>query len=271
MLQKKSFLSSTLNGQLRAPMVREVPYFQFHGLSVYPELAHFVFTRHGGVSDSVFRSLNVSSSTGDSVKNVETNLSIIREVTGATSLRSMNQVHGKTIVILRESHLKDSRRPVTADAMITNLAGVALLVKQADCQAVILYDPVNKVISNVHCGWRGNTHGLLAGVIASMKEEFGCNPSRLRAAIGPSLGPCCAEFITYKEIFPESFRSFMIQDHFFDLWAISRLQLLESGLKEAHIESADWCTRCRQDLFYSYRGEGRTGRFATVVMLKPST
>jgi hypothetical protein len=102
-----------------------------------------------------------------------------------------------------------------------------------------------------------------------MRTKFGCDPSQLRAAIGPSLGPCCAEFITYKEIFPESFRPFMIRDNYFNLWAISRSQLLESGLKEANIESADLCTRCRTDLFYSYRGEGKTGRFATVVMLKP--
>jgi copper oxidase (laccase) domain-containing protein len=62
----------------------------------------------------------------------------------------------------------------------------------------------------------------------------------------------------------------MIRDNYFNLRAISRSQLLESGLKEAHIESADLCTRCRTDLFYSYRGEGKTGRFATVVMLKPA-
>jgi len=270
MLQKKPFHLSPLNAVGHTPVTREVPLFQFPGLSVYPELAHFVFTRHGGVSDSAFRSLNVSSSAGDSVKNVETNLSMIREITGATSLRFMNQVHGKNIVILRESDFQDRRAPLTADAMITDLAGVALLVKQADCQAVILYDPVKKVVSNVHCGWRGNAHGLLAAVIASMRTEFGCDPSQLRAAIGPSLGPCCAEFVTYQEIFPESFRPFMIRDNYFDLWAISRSQLLESGLKEANIESADLCTRCRTDLFYSYRGEGKTGRFATVVMLKPA-
>jgi polyphenol oxidase len=269
MLQKKSFHSSTLDGGLRTPIAREVPFFQFPGLSVYPELAHFVFTRHGGVSDSAFRSLNVSFSTGDSATNVETNLSIIREISGARSLRFMNQVHGKTIVVLREGNFEDHNAPLMADAMITDLAGVALLVKQADCQAVILYDPAKKVISNVHCGWRGSAHGLLSAVIAAMRAEFGCDPSRLRAAIGPSLGPCCAEFVTYREIFPESFNPFMIRDNYFDLWAISRSQLVESGLKEAHIESADWCTRCRTDLFYSYRGEGKTGRFATVVMLKP--
>ena len=270
MLQKKSFLLSTLNAELDTRVAREVPFFQFPALSVYHDVAHFVFTRHGGVSDSAFRSLNVSFSTGDSAKNVETNLSMIREITGATSLRFMNQVHGKNIVILRKSNFQDCGGPFTADAMITDLPGVALLVKQADCQAVILYDPVRKVVSNVHCGWRGNVHGLLSAVIAAMRAEFGCDPSRLRAGIGPSLGPCCAEFVTYQEIFPESFRPFMIRENFFDLWAISRSQLVESGLKEAHIESADWCTRCRTDLFYSYRSEGKTGRFATVVMLKRS-
>ena len=269
MLQKRSFPLSTLNAEDDAPVTREVPFFQFPGLSAYPHVAHFVFTRHGGVSDSAFRSLNVSFSTGDSAKNVETNLSIIREITGARSLRFMDQAHGKNIVTVKERDLRDVEGPITGDAMITDLPGVALLVKQADCQAVVLYDPVKRVVSNVHCGWRGNVQGLLSDVISAMREEFGCDPSRLRAAIGPSLGPCCAEFVTHQEIFPESFSAFMIRDNYFDLRAISRSQLVESGLDETHIESVDWCTRCRTDLFYSYRGEGQTGRFATVVMLKP--
>ena len=269
MIEKKSFHLPTQPTEGDTPVTGEVPFCQFPGLSVYPDLAHFVFTRHGGVSDSAFQSLNVSTSTGDRAENVETNLSMILEITGARSLRFMNQVHGDNLLILRESNFQDSADPFTADAMITDLAGVALLVKQADCQAVILYDPLRKVVANVHCGWRGNAHGLLSTVIAAMRAEFGCDPSRMRAAIGPSLGPCCAEFVTHREIFPESFRPFMIRDNYFDLWAVSRSQLVQSGLKEAHIESADWCTRCRTDLFYSYRGEGRTGRFATVVMLKP--
>ena len=269
MLEKKSFHLSKLHAQGPTPVPREVPFFVFPGLSVYPDLAHFVFTRHGGVSDSAYRSLNVSISTGDNPEHVGTNLSIIREITGARSLRFMNQVHGMNIAVLGESHFQDSADPVTADAMITDRTGVALLVKQADCQAVILYDPVKKVISNVHCGWRGSVNGLLSAVIAAMREEFGCDPSRLRAAIGPSLGPCCGEFVTHREIFPESFTPFMIRDNYFDLWTISRSQLVASGLKDEHIESAGMCTRCRTDLFYSHRGEGRTGRFATAVMLKP--
>jgi hypothetical protein len=269
MLNKKSFHLSTLCAQGERPFTREVPFFQFPGLSLCPDLAHFVFTRHGGVSDSAFRSLNVSVGTGDSPANVEANLSLIRELTGTRALRSMNQVHGKNILILRDRALQDSAGPFTADAMITDRPGMALLVKQADCQAVILYDPVRQVVSNVHCGWRGSVNGLLSAVIGAMRAEFGCDPSCLRAAIGPSLGPCCGEFVTHREIFPDSFKPFMVRDNYFDLWAISRSQLVASGLKDEHIESANRCTRCSTDLFYSYRGEGRTGRFATVVMLKP--
>jgi len=269
MLEKKSFHITAFSAEGHPPADREVPFFTFPGLSEYPDLAHFVFTRHGGVSDSSFRSLNVSVSTGDSPRNVETNLSLIREITGARILRFMNQAHGKSIVILRHGALHGGTGPFTADAMLTDTPGVGLLVKQADCQAVILYDPVSKAVANVHCGWRGNAQGILGHVIAAMKAEFGCDPSRIRAAIGPSLGPCCAEFVRYREIFPENFRPFMIRDNYFDLWAVSRSQLVESGIEAEHIESADWCTRCRTDLFYSYRGEGQTGRFATVAMLKP--
>jgi hypothetical protein len=269
MLEKKTFHLSMLYAQGHAPVERDVPFFQFPGLSAYPDLAHFVFTRQGGVSDSAFRSLNVSFSTGDNAEDVETNLSIVREITGARSLRFMNQVHGKNIVTFRGSSFRESGGHFTADAMITDLPGVALLVKQADCQAVILYDPVRQVVSNVHCGWRGSVNSLLSAVISAMRAEFGCDPSCMRAVIGPSLGPCCAEFVTHQEIFPESFRPFMVRDNYFDLWAVSRCQLVASGLKDDHIESANWCTRCKTDLFYPYRGEGRTGRFATVAMLKP--
>lgn len=60
----------------------------------------------------------------------------------------------------------------------------------------------------------------------------------------------------------------MTQKAYFNLWEISRYQLLEAGLKNEHIEVAGICTRCRREMFYSYRGEGETGRFATVIMLK---
>ena len=157
---------------------------------------------------------------------------------------------------------------VNGDAIISNQSNIAVMAKSADCQTIILFDPVKRVVSNVHCGWRGNTLNIAADVVARMKSDFQCKPSHILAAIGPSLGPCCAEFVTHGEIFPKNFDRFMVRRNYFDLWRLSRWQLLEAGLKKENIEVAGICTRCRTDLFYSYRAEGATGRFATVVMLK---
>ena len=170
--------------------------------------------------------------------------------------------------MLREGHDRIPSEIPCADAMITNIPGLGLLVMQADCQGVIIFDPKKRVVANVHCGWRGNVANILGRVVARMAGTFGCTGSHLLAAIGPSLGPCCAEFVDHRAIFPGPFDRFRIGENHFDLWAISRGQLVEAGLQQENIEIAGICTRCRTDLFYSYRGEGRTGRFGTVAMLK---
>jgi YfiH family protein len=242
--------------------------YRYERLSQFEELSHEVFTRHGGISKAPFDSLNVSDETGDNPENVQVNLRIVMGVMGTEQLCSMNQIHGKDISLCGEDLDPVTPSVVNGDAIISNQSNVALMVKSADCQAIILFDPIKRVVANVHCGWRGNRLNIVAAVVARMKSDFQCKPSRILAGIGPSLGPCCAEFITHEEIFPKHFDRFMVRRNYFDLWRLSRWQLLEAGLNKENIEIAGICTRCRTDLFYSYRGEGNTGRFATVVMLK---
>jgi polyphenol oxidase len=249
----------------------EIPFLQFPGLSQIEGLRHAVYTRRGGSSRPPYESLNTSSAVGDHAEHVEMNLKRIRQTFGAPSLREMTQVHGEQILMLvdtRDGNLQ--HEAPTADAMVTDLEGVALMVKQADCQAVMLVDPTRKAVAAVHCGWKGNVANLPAKVVDRMKTSLGCSPEEMRAAIGPSLGPCCAEFTSYEALFPTYFARFMVRKNFFDLWEITRKQLLDAGLKKDKIEIAGICTRCRTDLFFSYRGEGTTGRFATLMMVEPS-
>ena len=255
-------------GKLNPVSPNQVFSLQFPILIGQPHLIHGVFTRHGGFSEHPYDSLNTSYKTGDRSTSVKKNLQIIRETIGAGHLIFMNQVHGRNIIALRECDRLDLGLTTDADAMVTNIFNVALMVKLADCQGVILFDSVKLVVSIVHCGWRGNALNILGAVVREMRSEFGCNKSDILAAIGPSLGPCCAEFIPYKEIFPEEFRRFMVRKNYFDLWEISRSQLVEAGLRKENIEIAGICTKCNTDLFYSYRAEGITGRFATIAMLR---
>jgi YfiH family protein len=248
--------------------VQEGPsYLQFPELSKHPGISHGVFTRLGGVSEPPYDTLNTSYSVGDRADDVAENLGIIKKTMSMAHLAFMNQSHGIDIAVFRRSGDSMFHEPPDADAMITSIPGLGLMVKQADCQAVILFDPGKKVVANVHCGWRGNVRNILGMVVRRMEDAFGCTGADLLAAIGPSLGPCCAEFVTHQDLFPEDFKRFMVRENWFDLWAISRRQLEEAGLKSENIALAEVCTRCRRDLFYSYRGEGKTGRFGTVVML----
>lgn len=246
----------------------EIPYLQFPELSKFEGLKHAVFTRQGGVSRAPFNSLNCSLENRDNPEHVRANLEIIRKSLDAQDLLFLEQIHSAATVLALAKNRPFVNPLAKADALLTDLTRTGLLIKQADCQAVILYDPVKRVIANVHCGWRGNQKNILVIAVQKMQTIFGSQAGEIRAAIGPSLGPCCGEFRTYAEIFPPEFKRFMIRPNYFDLWAVSRWQLVQAGLKEQHIETAGICTRCRTDLFFSYRAEGKTsGRFATVVML----
>ena len=242
--------------------------FCFPGLSEREHLVHAVFSRKGGVSKGPFASLNVGLSALDSPARVRENLRRIQESIGAQSLLQVDQVHGDNVIIRKRDCALSRNGPGSADAQVTNLTGRALLVKLADCQGVILHDPERNVVGVVHCGWRGNVRNILGKTVGRMEEEFCCRPGSIHVAIGPSLGPCCAEFQEHEQYFPEGFRRFQVRENFFDLWAISCRQLMDAGIPEDHIEIAGACTRCRTDLFYSYRKEGKTGRFAVVAMLK---
>jgi YfiH family protein len=229
---------------------------------------HAIFTRKGGVSGPPYDALNTSLTVGDNPEHVLQNLQMIKAIMGGRHLLSVKQVHGSDIAVLLDGDSKGLDRVAHADAMITNVVDLALMIKQADCQAVMLFDPVKRVIANVHCGWRGSVLNILEAVVRRMVAEFGSRPVDLRAAIGPSLGPCCAQFRTYREILPEVFRAFMVSEGYFDFWRISRWQLMRAGLEERRIWIAGLCSRCNTDRFFSYRAGNITGRSASVIMLK---
>lgn len=98
-----------------------------------------------------------------------------------------------------------------------------------------------------------------------MKSRYGCRAADVHAGIGPSLGPCCAEFKNYRSEIPRHLWDYRGPDDHFDFWAMSRDQLRQAGVPAGNIVSSRLCTRCRTDLFFSYRGEKVTGRFAALI------
>jgi hypothetical protein len=235
----------------------------FPALANCPALAHGIFNRHGGISPPPYASLNVSYGVDDDSRRVKENRERIRQSLGFDFLISGRQIHGSQVQVITEKPEADME--ITGcDAFITNVAGVGLLIQQADCQAVMLFDPQRLVAANIHSGWRGSVNNIIAATIKVMTEEFATDPAHLLAAISPSLGPCCAEFVHYQQELPGHFHPFQVKPNYFDFRAISRRQLEETGVKPANIAAATICTVCDPNWF-SYRREKKTGRFCSVI------
>jgi YfiH family protein len=247
-----------------------VPFFQFHNLATFAGLWHGIFTRQGGISPAPFESLNVGHRLGDNPDHVKANREIISQCTSSSSIISARQVHGCHVQIVTEvqqpAGAACSSR-LEADALVTNLPGIYLMIQVADCQSILIYDPVRQVVGNIHSGWRGSLQNICSRTIETMVTAFGCRAEDLWVGIGPSLGPCCAEFIHYQQEIPEIYWHYRIDECHFDFWSITKDQLRAAGVKPHKIEISSLCTHCRTDLFYSYRKEGLTGRFATIIGL----
>jgi hypothetical protein len=239
-----------------------IPLYAFHSLSRLPGLVHAVTTRAGGVSPPPFDSLNLAEGEDDP-EHVARNRKRLQEALGIRCLLHNRQVHGDRVVAVGG----DEAVPVAeADGLATDRPGVGLLVKQADCQAVVLVAPERRVVANLHVGWRGNVVDLPGKGVAFLQRRYGVEPGELWAAVSPSLGPCCAEFVNYRQELPASFLAYRVDGVRFDLWRVTRDQLLAAGLRPERIEVAGVCTRC-DPRFFSYRRRRVTGRFGTVVAL----
>lgn len=246
--------------------IPEIKAFEFSLFQAYPDFVHGVFLRSGGVSSNGFAALNVGLGVGDDPLDVGENRRRILAKMGSGQAVFLNQVHGTSIYVLEE---KNRRDPIVADGVVTDIRGVCLVIQVADCQGILLFDPAKNVIGNVHSGWRGSVQNIIGNCVDVMVDRFGCNPADIRAGISPSLGPCCGEFINYKDEIPEALWSFRLPGTSnFDFWALSCDQLAEKGVKKENIETMKICTSCNTEQFYSYRKEKTTGRFACVVALK---
>ena len=185
------------------------------------------------------------------------------------------QVHGADVQVVNQIS-KEYIKP-EADGMVTNLEGVPLLMRYADCTPILFYDPTKHVAAIAHAGWRGTVAKVAAETVKSLQDEYGCQPKDILAGIGPSICVDCYE--VGEEVVAAAARGFgadAVEKFFkphtessvaFDLWAANEYVLREAGVQQ--IEVAQQCTFENTSDWYSHRAEkGRTGRFAAVIALK---
>ncbi|WP_020675158.1 peptidoglycan editing factor PgeF [Geopsychrobacter electrodiphilus] len=237
-------------------------------------------TRHGGVSRAPYNSLNLGFGTDDQPAHVEGNRANFCRAFNLQphQLLTIKQVHGTSLLLIDEENLDLSHfLSVEADGIVTNQRGFMLGVLVADCVPLLLHHPGKGVVAAVHVGWRGAANGIIAQAIDSMNTHFHCAPEEILAAVGPGIG---AHRFEVDRPVREAFRG---GSGFWDLiskevslghWQVdlglsSRLQLESCGILSEHIDVAQECTCCHQELFFSYRRDkGETGRQLGFIQLK---
>lgn len=235
--------------------------------------------RSGGVSAPPYDTLNMARSVGDDPAAVSANRHRAAQACGLHPgrLAWMHQVHGTAVryAAAGAGAPADSGQPggpaaPEADALYTDVAGLALGVMAADCAPVLLADPQARIVGAAHAGREGMAAGVVTELLAAMSAA-GADPDRVHAVIGPHICGGCYEV-------PETMRA-RVAGQVPEAGCVTRAGTpgidvgagIEAQLARAGVRAVTRDSRCTAETpaLYSYRRDGRTGRFAGFVWLAP--
>ncbi|TPI44793.1 peptidoglycan editing factor PgeF [Mesorhizobium sp. B2-9-1] len=240
-------------------------------------MRHGYFTRIGGVSDGIYRGLNIGTGSSDDQTLVAENRRRVAAWMGvpADHLLTAHQIHSSDVVVARQPFA--GPRP-KADAIVTDRPGIAIGASTADCGPVLFADAEARVIGAAHAGWKGAFTGVLENTVAAM-ESLGASRERIVAVLGPSIGPdnyevgpeFVARFVEADAGNHRYFRPSRTAGHsMFDLNRYTVDRLRKAGVTA---EGLGRCTYAEEDLFYSYRRtthrkEADYGRQVSAIVLE---
>lgn len=229
-------------------------------------------TRRGGASAGACGDGNIAFNTGDDPACVTANRASLRRILGLGPVAELEQVHGDDMIFdpmpVFGGIGPDADRPDKGDGLATGRRGLALLIRTADCQPLLLAHRSGDYIAALHVGWRGNRRSFPVSGVRRFCRRYGLDPGDVLAVRGPSLSPPRAEFVNFDAEWGPSFRRwFDPASKTMDLWGLTRAQLLEAGLAERHIYGIDLCTADNSELFFSYRAEKACGRQASLIWI----
>jgi polyphenol oxidase len=198
---------------------------------------------------------------------------------------TLSQVHGDKIISLRDDHGLPvdlvsgalSSTSLEGDGIVTNRRSCFIAVYTADCVPVILFDPTRRVIAALHAGWRGSVLNIAAKGVDTMVSDFGSDPKKILAGIGPSIGPCCFE--VKEDVFREiekntSHEKTVIKKSRASSWLcdlpeLNQKQLVDAGLSPEKITVSGRCTVCLPEYYFSFRRDRKKlGNMLSGIMLR---
>ncbi|HJL16394.1 MAG TPA: peptidoglycan editing factor PgeF [Sandaracinaceae bacterium LLY-WYZ-13_1] len=239
--------------------------------------AHGFSLRTGGASEAPFESLNLGRTMGDDPTRVAENLATFCEAVGCAPDRlfEVSQVHGRTVVDVKETDAVADVRAIEADALVTAVEGAAVGVRTADCLPLLLADPRTGAVAAVHAGWRGAAARVVEEAVERLVGVHGSRAEDLLAAIGPHIRLDAFEVSedVAARIAESAHGARVVEPReprpHADLAATVRAQLAHVGVRADRVEDVGGCTHAEPTRFFSHRrDDGRTGRHLSVIVAR---
>lgn len=264
----------------------EVPVIGFELYRNYTWLTHGFSTRYGGVSDGIYKSMNLSFSQGDDERRVLKNHGIMAKTMGVelADMVYSHQTHTTNVLRVTKEHagmgFTVTRNFHDVDGFVTDVPGLMLVTAYADCVPLYFADTRLHVIGLSHSGWRGTVNNMAQATVDKMSYEFGSRPCDIAAFIGPSICASCYEvgddvarnfrdrygaesekILTKKEAASED-------KYYLNLHAANRINMLNAGISPQNIHVTDICTCCNPELLFSHRAsKGKRGGLCGYMMI----
>lgn len=164
------------------------------------------------------------------------------------------------------------------DGLITNKRNIILSTTNADCILLLFFDPIKKVIANVHSGWKGTLQRISVEAVNKMQKEYGSNPQDIICCICPSIRKCHFKvhadvqepyYNEFKEI--KEINKIIVPVPGEDRWSIDTVEinkiiLKNAGLKEENIIDSGICSVCNSDIIHSFRVEKQAFGLETAII-----
>lgn len=271
------------------------PVLNYYNLS--DDVKAFSTTRHGGVSEGNYASLNINEYCGDSKANTDANRLLLANELGidVNHIIMPHQTHGVESRIIGEEFatLPDGVKKMLlegVDAVMTNIPGMCIGVSTADCIPVLLYDEEHHAAAAIHAGWRGTQARIVHKAVQDMRMAYQTDPTKLKAVIGPGIS--LDNFEVGDEVYADfeqaAFDMSTIAEErikrnpnaddpakaFERKWHINlplaNIQILtHNGVDEANIINTGICTFDNADNYFSARRLGiESGRIYTGIIIR---
>ena len=251
------------------------PHFQIDPLLA--PTTHGFFGRQGGVSDGLYKSLNIGFGSNDKTENIIINREKVSSCLNAKSLVTGYQTHSNKVAEV----LTPDDKP-EADALFTKEKGIALGVLSADCVPVLICGSIGgdkvDIVATAHAGWKGATAGIIENLVITLKTEQ-VQPDSLKAVIGPAISQTAYQvgLDVYEKVIaadPLAKELFLPEakagKFLFNLPAFVQSRINATGIR--HISHLDNCTYLNPDKYFSYRRathqeESDYGRHVSAIAL----